>query len=167
MMPLSNDAEITATFDAMPLHSGRNYSALGIPLILAAAGGRWGTLALLSAWLPGTSPWIPVVVTVVAIGIGLVGLGVQLLGGAFAASVPMAQVDWAIGRLTEQTDDAERLKAALTLLKHARYSGGAWELPTFDPAEVRTRLGSAIADVEAVELFLYRHQRTGRVFTQD
>jgi hypothetical protein len=171
-MPEFDPAETAAILEVYDHYEdprSRDYSAVGLPLILLAFGIHGLVNGVLGHIKGHFSPAVMTVVMSAEGALVVTGFLCLLFGGAFSARAPREAVERAIA-LLETWDEADqsgmvRREAAIALLRGARYSAGPWSRATVDPAELRQRLGRSYDYVLHVERILRLHRQIAPVLT--
>ncbi|MBI4410366.1 MAG: hypothetical protein HY561_11700 [Gemmatimonadetes bacterium] len=169
--PAGERAEIVAEWRrAAAERLPSDYSAVGCLLLLLAIALFFGV-----PWLvrkTGLEPVRPVAIALIALaGLSAIGgLFLSFAGGSFLAGAVRRHVDESLTVLTQRFDAAgaaERRSAAVRLLHHATYSGGPWVRDSYEPGDVRPKLGAALPYVLAVETVLREEVGLSPVFTAE
>ena len=105
---------------------------------------------------------------VVALAILLYGLYQNFFGNKTGAQA-YKRSDAALQLLSqrfESSSQEERRSAAVAAIYHAYYSGGPYMASSYDVAEWKTKLGTAVEYVKAVELELVENRQAYNVFSE-
>lgn len=160
-------AAILAEYDRQAGRPIRNYGAFGRPVFFFAV----ALAAVLAGFIwrkrHGLPPDLIVAMFAAVTMLGLAGGLAWVFGGTFACGEAYRLVEKAADWLTAGYADGsleEKRAAAITVILHARYSGGPWTMRTYDPAIISDRLGYARSYVEAVEHLLSEERSISPVF---